>query len=479
MSTGNNNQRTLSRENSVGGCVTTAIVGLGISGMSCLRHLSATDALVVIDDRMEPANLEAAKLAFPEARFYVGEDAKEPNRWEGVERVVLSPGVAANDPVLAGSEELPRLSDIDLFMAQARAPVIGITGTNGKSTVTALVGHMLERLGVTVRVGGNLGEAALDLLNESVQAYVLELSSFQIEHSASLPLAAATVLNVSVDHLDRHGDMNNYASIKRRIYSAAQASVSNADDPLTSPDAVLQKAVLPRKKSHNSQFGEQAQARWRLRSVEKLICERDGLKFADADDFALKGQHNLLNILAAFALIEAVEAELVPAGLPTFTASPARYVAAAADFTGLDHRAEFVRELRGVRYVNDSKATNVGASVAALSGYSSAQCSGRRVVLLAGGQGKGADFTPLGPAAARSVKAALLFGEDAQQLEVALASYTSVKIITSFEEALSAASVLAAPGDTVLLAPACASFDMFKSFAARGERFRELVEALS
>jgi len=192
--------------------VTTAVVGLGLSGMSCLRHLSGKDALVVIDDRDAPANLIDAKRDFPQAQFFVGQDAALPHRWQGVQRVVLSPGVAANDPVLEGSEDLPRLSDIDLFMLESRAPVIGITGTNGKSTVTALLGHMLQELGVAVRIGGNLGEPALDLLTESAQLYVLELSSFQIEHSQNLELAAATVLNVSADHLSSRRAPKDFAA---------------------------------------------------------------------------------------------------------------------------------------------------------------------------------------------------------------------------------------------------------------------------
>ncbi len=449
--------------------VTTAVVGLGISGMSCLRHLSTTDALVVIDDRDAPDNLRDAKRAFPEAQFFVGQDAALPQRWHGVERVVLSPGVAANDPVLAGSEDLPRFSDIDLFMLESRAPVIGITGTNGKSTVTALLGHMLQELGVAVHIGGNLGEPALDLLSESAQLYVLELSSFQIEHSQDLALAAATVLNVSADHLDRHGSVASYAAIKRRIYSRAEFGVSNSDDALTHPE---QKAGAEEFRCVT--FGKASDAQWRLEiQGDNGVLRHKGVAFAQSSDFALTGQHNLLNLLAAFALV----AELGLPGLPSFENGPEPYVAAAKSFTGLAHRAEFIRELRGVRYINDSKATNVGACVAALSGF--ADAPQQKVVLLAGGQGKGADFASLGSIAARCVKTAVLFGEDAQLLEEALADHTVTLRCGDFAEAVAAAQRVALDGDTVLLAPACASFDMFASFADRGERFRDLVEALS
>jgi len=449
--------------------VTTAVVGLGLSGMSCLRHLSTTDALVVIDDRDAPANLGDAKRAFPEAKFFVGQDASLPQRWQGVERVVLSPGVAANDPVLAGSEALPRFSDIDLFMLEARAPVIGVTGTNGKSTVTALLGHLLQELGVVVRIGGNLGEPALNLLSESAQLYVLELSSFQIEHSQGLALAAATVLNLSADHLDRHGSMANYAAIKRRVYALAEIGVSNADDSLTHPE---QKADA--RGFRSTSFGIAENAQWRLETrPDSCVLMHNGSVFAEASDFALTGQHNLLNLLAAFALVS----ELGLPDVPSFDADPQHYVNAARGFTGLEHRAEFIRELRGVRFINDSKATNVGACVAALSGF--ADSSQAKVVLLAGGQGKAADFAPLGLAAEGCVKTAILFGEDAELLDRALSGHTVTRRCADFADAVSTAAQVAQTGDTVLLAPACASFDMFKSFAERGERFRELVEALS
>ena len=378
---------------------------------------------------------------------------------------MLSPGVAANDPMLEGSESLQRLSDIDLFMQQASVPVIGITGTNGKSTVTALVGHILDQLGINSRIGGNLGEPALDLLNQSAQVYVLELSSFQIEHSKTLNLAAAAVLNLSPDHLDRHGDLDAYAAIKRRIFESATRRVSNADDVLTQPTCSEAAA--------GATFGLSENAQWRLSTRgDQQLFTRNGVEFARASDFQLHGQHNLLNLLAAFAIVADLEID----GIPSFDASPELYVAAAATFSGLAHRAEFVRELAGVRYINDSKATNVGACSAALAGYQN--LGEPTVVLLAGGQGKGADFAPLRDVAS-CVKLAILFGEDAPLLEQALAGHTNILNVGSFEKAVAAARDSAVAGDTVLLAPACASFDMFSSFTERGQRFCELVEALS
>lgn len=448
--------------------LTTAVVGLGLTGLSVLRHLHASDHLVVIDSREQPANLADTQREYPQAQFFIGAQSSAAQRWHNVDRVVVSPGIAPEDPLLAGSESLPTLSDIDLFAASASAPIIGITGTNGKSTVTALVGHLLQEFGLSVGVGGNLGEPALDLLHAGTEVYVLELSSFQIEHSGELPLAVATVLNLSVDHLDRHGSMAGYGAIKRRIYGGANVCVVNADDSQTQADSALQCVS----------FGKGANAQWALGDNSELLHQ--GECFAVADDFAIAGQHNLLNVLAALALV-ASAAAVLPA-VPAFTGNEARYVAAASGFAGLEHRAEFIRELAGVRYVNDSKATNVGACVAALAGFPircGSQDHAPGVILLAGGQGKGADFAPLGPAAAGRVKTALVFGEDASLLAAALGEHTTVEASPTLEAALERARSVARAGDTVLLAPACASFDMFSSFMARGDRFRELVEAFA
>ncbi len=455
---------------------TTAVVGLGLTGLSVLRHLHASDHLVVIDSREQPANLADARREFPQAQFFIGAQSSAAQRWHKVDRVVVSPGIAPEDPLLAGSENLPTLSDIDLFAASANAPVIGITGTNGKSTVTALVGHLLRELGLNVGVGGNLGEPALDLLQADTDVYVLELSSFQIEHSGELSFAVATVLNLSVDHLDRHGSMASYGAIKRQIYAAADVCVVNADDSQTQIQGQTQVQVNAAAQSVS--FGKAATAQWALGDNSKLLYQ--GKCFAEAGDFAITGQHNLLNALAALALV--VSAAAVLPALPAFAGNEPRYVAAASGFTGLEHRAEFIRELAGVRYVNDSKATNVGACAAALAGFP-VRCSGQDhapgVILLAGGQGKGADFAPLGSAAAGRVKAALVFGEDASLLATALREHTTVEASPTLEAAVERARNIARAGDTVLLAPACASFDMFSSFMARGDRFRELVEAFA
>lgn len=451
---------------------TTAVVGLGISGMSCLRFLADSDDLLVIDSRQAPANLAQAQADFSQAQFFVGDRSRDTQRWQRVDRVVVSPGIAPDDPLLAGSEGLPRLSDIDLFIEAATAPVIGITGTNGKSTVTALVGHMLRELGLQVGVGGNLGEPALDLLRAGTDVYVLELSSFQLEHSAALKLAAATVLNLSADHLDRHGSMAEYGAVKRRIYAAADFCVVNADDAQTQDV----------ENSESCSFGVSDVADWRLGPDAQLQFQ--GATFASAEQFSLTGQHNMLNVLAAMALIAPVEQRSAAAvtGLPIFRGNEERYVAAAAEFSGLPHRAEFVREYADVRYVNDSKATNVGACVAALAGFPRACASKGQtpvVVLLVGGQGKEADFAPLGRAAAGCVKTAIAFGEDASALVQALDGQVLVESSLSFEAAVERARQVADAGDTVLLAPACASFDMFENFMARGDRFKELVGAFA
>lgn len=447
----------------------TAIVGLGVSGLSCLRYLHGREPLVVVDSRSEPPMLAAARAAFPEVEFRLGQ---APADWHGIERLVLSPGVAVDDHLLDGSEGLPRTSDIDLFVAAADAPIIGITGTNGKSTVTALVGHILANLGVRAAIGGNLGEPALELLAEAPEVYVLELSSFQLEHAAPLPLAAAAVLNVSPDHLDRHGTLEQYAALKRRIFSRAGACVFNADDSATTPRSVER---LASDEGLRCSFGTDGAADFQLQdgvSGPQFALPAGQVDALTAGSFA--GRHNQLNLLAALALVAA-------ARLPQLAGNAVaaeRYVEAAADFGGLAHRCEVVAERAGVTFVNDSKATNVGACIAALDGLSGC-ATRRRILLLAGGVGKGADFSPLATAVQQHVKQALLFGVDAQLLEDALVGAAPVAQYPTLDAAVTAAAQAAETGDVVLLAPACASFDMFDNFEARGTAFRQLVEALA
>ncbi|MEM7220132.1 MAG: UDP-N-acetylmuramoyl-L-alanine--D-glutamate ligase [Pseudomonadota bacterium] len=432
----------------------TAVVGLGASNAAVVRHLYGTTSLVAIDDRTEPPGFVGLARDCPDVHYQTGPDARVD--WNGVERAIVAPGLGPRHPLLDGKPEDVAIDcDIGLFCDAANAPVIGITGTNGKSTVTALVGHLLEAFGLNVGVGGNIGAPALTILDGAREAYVLELSSFQIELAAKLELAAATVLNVSDDHLDRHGDIDSYAAIKRRIFASAEQRIYNAEDARTTPRPAQVQDVA---------FGDGA--RWSVNADGWLTF--DGAALLPGDQLPLAGQHNANNALAALALCGALEHPRIP----EVSAAADKYACALRSFVGLPHRAQRVATIDGVHYVDDSKATNVGASVAALQGM------GERVILLLGGQGKGADFAPLAAPAAKHARRVLVYGEDAARIASALQGHASLSRCGGLDDAFAAAVDGAVAGDTVLLAPACASFDEFDNFEARGRHFQDLVNAL-
>ncbi len=349
------------------------------------------------------------------------------------------------------------IGDIELFARSGAAPVVGITGTNGKSTVTTLVARMAERAGRVARAGGNLAPPALDLLEGGpAQLYVLELSSYQLETTQSLQLAAATVLNVTPDHMDRYAGLDAYAAAKARIFERCATAVINGDDPVV--------AAMARAGQRTLTFSIEPQRRADYHllvegSGEWLCCRSERLMAMD--EMHLVGRHNAANALAALALGDAL-------GLDRFA-----MLTALAEFPGLPHRAAFVRDLAGVRYVNDSKGTNVGATLAAVAGFAGP------LLLIAGGDGKGQDFKPLAAALAGKTRLALLIGRDAAQIEAALAGQVSTRRCATLEEAVVAAARAAQPGDTVLLSPACASLDMFRDYAQRGEVFADAVRRLA
>jgi UDP-N-acetylmuramoylalanine--D-glutamate ligase len=374
--------------------------------------------------------------------------------------VLVSPGVGLDHGLVqralgAGAD---LVSDIDLFCQAARAPVYAITGTNGKSTATALAGHLLAALGRKPGVGGNLGEPALDLLADDRDCYVLELSSFQLERMGSYAFKAAAILNVTEDHLDRHGTMQAYAASKRRIYALAGRAVANRADALTLPDTPVHDLVT---------FGLDAPAagHWGIASrsgaAQLMFGAEPVLPLAEVP---VPGRHNALNLLAAFALV--AEAGIAPANLGS----------AAAGFAGLPHRCQEVGRHRNVVYIDDSKATNVGATLAALAGLGTRE---RNLILIAGGDGKGADFTPLADPVGAFVKHVVLLGRDAPLLARALDGAAPLVHVGDMTAAVTAAAAAAQPGDCVLLSPACASLDMFSNYAARGRAFAEAVAVLS
>jgi len=438
----------------------TLIVGLGKTGLSCARYLRSQGATVAVtDSRANPPGLEPLRQELPDVAVFTGGFRAEV--FTRADRLVVSPGVSVSEPLIQAALDrgAPVLGDIELFTQAVRAPVVAITGSNGKSTVTSLVGSMGRSAGVRVAVGGNLGDPALDLLDPAVTLYVLELSSFQLETTASLRPKAATVLNLSPDHMDRYPNYAAYIAAKARVYRGAEVAVVNRDDAAA--------AAIPH--DAGSEFGFTLSAP-RGPDDFGLLERADGTWLAHGDqpllpaaDLGIAGRHNLANALAALALGSACD---LPAGA---------MLEALRSFRGLPHRSVLVGSRDGVRWYDDSKGTNPGATVAALDGLLEPG-SPARVVLIAGGDGKGADFSPLGSAVERAARAVVLIGRDAPLIERALAGRVPVLQAANMTDAVRLAAGAAQPGDCVLLSPACASFDMFDNYEHRGRVFTQAVE---
>jgi UDP-N-acetylmuramoylalanine--D-glutamate ligase len=431
------------------------VVGLGATGLSVARFLSARGIqLAVVDTRANPPGLAELRECLPDVAVFLG--GFDPVAFARATHLVASPGVALETPAIreAARAGVPVFGDLDLFACAAQAPVVGITGANGKSTVTTLLGLMAEADRRKVKVGGNLGTPMLDLLDDEAELYVLELSSFQLERSSLLEAEASTVLNISPDHLDRYADLQAYADAKRRVFKGPGVMVLNADDPM------VEAMAEPGRRCVRFSL-KSADAEYRLAEAdgrEWLVCGNERLM--PVGDVRLKGRHNIANALAALALGEAV-------GL-----SKAAMVKTLREFAGLDHRMQWVADVEGVSYINDSKATNVGACTAALEGLAGP------VVLIAGGDGKGADFSALAQAVAGKVRAAVLMGRDAALLEQALGGIVATVRVETMKQAVAAARNLAQTGDIVLLAPACASLDQYKDYRERGRVFADAVRSL-
>jgi UDP-N-acetylmuramoylalanine--D-glutamate ligase len=443
---------------------TAVIVGLGRTGLSCARYLRSRGwRIAVTDTRSEPPQLEALLALDPQIPVRLG--GLDAALLDDAVCVVASPGVPLSNPFFAEARRrgLMIVGDIELFALAVDAPVVGITGTNGKSTVTTLIGRMAERAGLAVRVGGNLGEPALELLLAAQsevappQLYVLELSSFQLEATVSLDLRAATVLNVSPDHLDRYASLQDYAAAKARIFARCDTAVVNLDDPLV--------MAMPRAGQHTLSFSLRASigADYAVvaQSANDWWLTRHGEPLLALAAMKIKGLHNAANALAALALGEAL-------GLPLQT-----MLTELASFPGLPHRSQWVADVSGVTYIDDSKGTNVGATLAAVGGMEGP------LVMIAGGDGKHQDFGPLRAGFAGKVRHTVLIGRDAPALERVLAGVCSTQRCDSLEEAVRAAARAAHPGDTVLLSPACASLDMFQDYAHRGAVFTRAVRELA
>ncbi len=441
---------------------TKAVVGLGITGLSCVRYLKQQGyAVEVHDTRQNPPGLASLQQEFPDVVVHLG--ALEPERLLKAEEVVVSPGLSLREPALAAvaAAGIHLVGDIELFVRAAQAPVIAITGSNAKSTVTTLVGAMAAHAGKRVAVGGNLGVPALELLQqEGVDLYVLELSSFQLETTHSLKARVATILNLSEDHLDRYDGMSAYHQAKQRIYRQCQAAVFNRDDALTPP---LLPASVP---VSSFGLGQPDLGQWGIRTEQGIRYLALGIKcLMPVKELPLMGDHNVANALAALALG-------YQAGLPI----PAM-LEVLKTFRGLEHRCQHVREVDAVNYYDDSKGTNVGATVAAIEGLGST-IAGKLIVIL-GGVGKGQNFKPLHDPLARYARAVVLMGIDAPAIASCLPKGLAYHHVDSMALAVNTARSMAVAEDVVLLSPACASFDMFTDYHDRGRQFVKAVEALA
>jgi UDP-N-acetylmuramoylalanine--D-glutamate ligase len=443
----------------------SVVVGLGKTGASCLRYLSKRGIRASATDtrRTPPGLAELGGLANSLDLRLGGFDL---SLLDGASQVLMSPGVSLEEPIARAARDrgIEVLGDVELFARNVRAPVIGVTGTNGKSTVTSLVAHMAAAAGRSVLAGGNLGVPALDLLEQPTpDLYVLELSSYQLETTSSLQLKAAVVLNVTADHLDRYPSMAAYARAKSRIFAKAATVVLNTDDPLVSamPRGDAVRTVTFSIERPDADFSL-------LRTGGGTRLAHHGAALLDTGRMKISGLHNAANALAALALGDAV-------GLPM----PAM-LEALESFPGLPHRSEWIADVAGVRYIDDSKGTNVGATIAAVAGMPGP------LVMIAGGEGKGQDFAPLAQAFAGKVRHVVLIGRDAPALAAAVKGVCTTETIApmqdavaSMQAAVAAAARAARAGDAVLLSPACASFDMFRDYGHRGDVFAAAVRRLS
>lgn len=438
------------------------VAGLGISGVSAVNFLHEKGYRVAVtDSRAVPPGHDQIPT---EVQTSFGQLDQE--LLLQAEEIVISPGLDPKLPEIqaAIAQGIPVVSEIQILRRATEKPIMAITGSNAKSTVTTLIGLMAQNAGIKVAVGGNLGRPALDLTKDDPDLYILELSSFQLETTSNLNAEVAVVLNISEDHLDRHGDMFAYHTAKHRIFQGVKKVVFNRDDSLTRP---LVPDVTPMQSfglnaPDLNQYGilrEDNGSIWLARGRERLL---------NSAEMYIQGTHNVANALACLALGEAIN---LPRDVMLETLKT---------FKGLEHRCEFVRELDDVRYYNDSKGTNIGATLAAIDGLGAAiEAKGGKVAIILGGQGKGQDFTALRDSLQKYVKVAVLIGEDCPTIEKAIEGTTTLLHAESLQEAVALSQQNTQANDVVLLSPACASFDMFTGYPQRGQHFVEYVNALN
>lgn len=438
------------------------VAGLGISGVSAVNFLHEKGYRVAVTDSRAvppghdqiPADVQTSFGQFDQDLLLSAEE------------IIISPGLDPKLPEIqaAIAKGIPVISEIQVLRRATDKPIVAITGSNAKSTVTTLIGLMAENAGKKVAVGGNLGRPALDLTKDDPELYILELSSFQLETTSNLNAEVAVVLNLSEDHLDRHGDMMGYHTAKHRIFQGVKKVVHNRDDSLTRPlvpDATPMQSFGLNAPDMN-QYGvlrENDGTIWLARGRERIL---------KSSEMYIQGLHNIANALACLALGEAIGLSL-DSMLETLKT-----------FKGLEHRCEFVKDVNGVRYYNDSKGTNIGATLAALDGLGAAiESKGAKVAIILGGQGKGQDFKALRESLSKYAKVAVLIGEDRSEIETAIEGTTTLLHAESLADAVALCQQQTQANDVVLLSPACASFDMFSGYPERGRQFVALVNELT
>ncbi len=445
------------------------VVGLGRTGMSCVRYLHARGIeFAVTDSRAAPPEAATLRELAPKAETAFGHF--DIALLDGAAEIIASPGVSLREPFLAEAvaRDIPIIGDIELFAREARAPIAAITGTNGKSTVTTLVAQMAAASGKRVLAGGNLGRPALELLDEPVpDLYVLELSSFQLDTTYSLNAAAAAVLNVTPDHMDRYATIADYAASKARIFANSAAAIVNLDDPLVREmPSPLPSPVTGSGPGEGlriigfSLLKDPAADYYAIEADGDVALMHGNDRLISMSELKIAGLHNAANALASLAMADALGLER------------AACLQALREFPGLAHRSQWVADVNGIRYVDDSKGTNVGATLAAVAGMPGS------LVVIAGGQGKGQDFAPLAPAFRGKVRHVVLIGQDAKLIAASLQGVSTIEFARDMQEAVALSARAAKPGETVLLSPACASLDMFRDYAHRGDVFASAVKEL-
>lgn len=430
-----------------------AVIGLGISNIAAINYLLKHDLkkLSVFDTRENPPHIEELPVGVD---FHLGPiNEKE---LESFDIIVLSPGLSVMMPEIVNAQNtgVQVVGDIELFAHEAKAPIIGITGSNGKSTVTTLVGYMADKAGIQVAIGANIGTPVFSILSDDVELYVLELSSFELETTHNLHLRAGVILNISEDHLDRYGgSLEKYSEAKHEIYHHCDVVVTNRDDDKTFNNGKEGNVSFG---LNNSSYGREV-----LEDGTTYLTV-NGERIIRTDEMRIYGVHNQLNALASMALADA-------AGIPREA-----QIKALKTFSGLPHRCQLVRKLNGVNFYNDSKATNVASTEAAIIGLKDMHKNG--IILLAGGLGKGQDFTPLKRYIGHEVSDVFCFGKDAKQILDLSKEHCHSAV--NMRQALRDAYSIVKQGQAILLSPACASFDQFKGFEDRGQIFVSMVTRL-